>query len=56
MRTFIAIDVNEEVKKQASEIIEKLMKRGFGATWVSEENMHLTLFSWERLTSRKSPK
>jgi len=44
MRTFIAIDVNEEVKKQASEIIEKLMKRGFGATWVSEENMHLTLF------------
>ena len=44
MRTFIAIDVNEEVKKQASEIIEKLMRRGFGATWVSEENMHLTLF------------
>lgn len=44
MRTFIALEVNDEVKRCASEIIEKLMRRGFRANWVSPENMHLTLF------------
>lgn len=44
MRTFIAIDVNDEVKKISEEVIEKLMRRGFRANWVTAENVHLTLF------------
>ncbi len=44
MRTFIAIDVNDEVRKASEEIVEKLMRRGFRANWVKPENVHLTLF------------
>lgn len=44
MRTFIAIDVTEELKRKTDEIIEKLMRRGFRANWVKPENLHLTLF------------
>lgn len=44
MRTFIAIDVNDAVRSVAQQSIEKLMKRGFKANWVSKENVHLTLF------------
>ncbi|AEH52043.1 RNA 2',3'-cyclic phosphodiesterase [Pseudothermotoga thermarum] len=44
MRTFIAIDVNEQVRDVAMQIVEKLMRRGFKANWVSRENVHLTLF------------
>lgn len=44
MRTFIAIDVNDAVREVAEKSVEKLMKRGFRANWVSRENVHLTLF------------
>ena len=44
MRTFIAVDVNEEVRDLTKTIVEKLMKRGFRANWVKPENVHLTLF------------
>lgn len=44
MRTFIAIDVNDSVRDVAQQVIDKLMKRGFKANWVSRENVHLTLF------------
>ena len=44
MRTFIAVDVNEEVRNLAENIVEKLMRRGFRANWVKPENVHLTLF------------
>ena len=44
MRTFIAIDVNDEVRRVSEEIVEKLMRRGFRANWVKPENVHLTLF------------
>jgi len=44
MRTFIAIDVTDELKRKTEEVIEKLMRRGFRANWVKPENLHLTLF------------
>jgi len=44
VRTFIAIDVNDAVRDVSQQVIEKLMKRGFKANWVSRENVHLTLF------------
>ncbi len=44
MRTFIAIDVTEEVRRTTEEVVEKLMRRGFRANWVKPENVHLTLF------------
>ena len=44
MRTFIAIDVTDEVRRVTEEVTEKLMRRGFRANWVKPENVHLTLF------------
>lgn len=44
MRCFIAIDVNDAVRDAAMQTVEKLKKRGFRASWVKRENVHLTLF------------
>ena len=44
MRTFIALDVNDEVREIAKTITDKLMRRGFRGNWVKPENVHLTLF------------
>ncbi|ABR31012.1 hypothetical protein SU69_05885 [Thermosipho melanesiensis] len=44
MRSFIAIDITSEVRSVAEDVISKLKKMGFKASWVSPENLHLTLF------------
>gem|GEM_PF-6991446 len=44
MRTFIAIDVNQEIKDTSEEVISKLQELGFKAAWTKPENVHLTLF------------
>ncbi len=44
MRTFIALEVTDELREITETIIEKLMRRGFRANWVKPENLHLTLF------------
>lgn len=44
MRTFIAIDVNNDIKEIAQEVIDRLQSLGFKATWTKSENLHLTLF------------
>lgn len=44
MRTFIAVDVNQEIRDIAQEVIDKLQSVGFKATWTKPENLHLTLF------------
>ncbi|ANQ54082.1 hypothetical protein XJ44_06555 [Thermosipho affectus] len=44
MRTFVALDITDEVKKVSEEVISKLKRMGFKASWVSSENLHLTLF------------
>jgi len=44
VRTFIAIDVNPEIREVAQDVIDKLISMGFKATWTKPENLHLTLF------------
>lgn len=43
MRTFIAIDLTQEIKTKITEYILKLAKYGAQIRWVREEGMHLTL-------------
>ncbi len=43
MRTFIAIELPEEIKKRLKEIQAVLRKTGCDAKWVEPDNIHLTL-------------
>ena len=43
MRTFIAIEIPEEVRAALHDFQERLRKRGMHASWVKPEVMHLTL-------------
>lgn len=43
MRTFIAIDVEDKIKKKLSFHVEQFQRLSQGVKWVSEEGMHLTL-------------
>ncbi len=43
MRTFIAIDLDNEIKEALSALIEKLRERSQNIRWVRREAMHLTL-------------
>lgn len=43
MRTFIAIEIPEEVRKSLQDFQERLRKNGLHASWVKPELMHLTL-------------
>lgn len=44
VRSFIAIETNQKVKKTLDELVEKLKRMGFRATWTKTDNTHLTLF------------
>ncbi len=43
MRLFIAIDIDEDIKKRIGEMVEKLRTFAKDAKWVRSENLHLTL-------------
>lgn len=43
IRTFIAVDVAEEVRQQAGQLIETLRRVDDTVKWVDPQNMHLTL-------------
>lgn len=43
MRIFIAIDLEENIKKELSLLIEKLKRVSKNVKWVKKEGMHLTL-------------
>lgn len=44
MRTFIAIELDPEIKRSLSELVGRLKKAGpEGTSWVRESGMHLTL-------------
>lgn len=43
MRTFIAIDLNPEIKETLSELIKELGKGSKNIKWISKQGMHLTL-------------
>lgn len=44
VRSFIAIETNEELENSLNELIEKLERMGFKANWTRTKNIHLTLF------------
>lgn len=43
MRSFIAIDLEPEIKKTLQDLIQKLKKTGADVRWVNLQGMHLTL-------------
>jgi 2'-5' RNA ligase len=43
MRTFIAIEVPEKIRKEIDNVITDEKKRGFPITWVKFANLHITL-------------
>ena len=43
MRTFIAIEIPEEIKQQMAEIQGRLKDTGIDASWPRPEGIHLTL-------------
>lgn len=43
MRTFIAVDLDGEIKKALTALIENLRKRGGNIKWVKQQGMHITL-------------
>ncbi|MCM8766279.1 MAG: RNA 2',3'-cyclic phosphodiesterase [Candidatus Omnitrophica bacterium] len=43
MRTFIAVEISEEVRKEIVQIQEELKKTEADVKWVESKNMHLTL-------------
>ncbi|TVS17858.1 MAG: RNA 2',3'-cyclic phosphodiesterase [Planctomycetaceae bacterium] len=43
IRTFIAVDVDESVRRRAARLIERLATSAGNVKWVEPQNMHLTL-------------
>ncbi|MDP3142993.1 MAG: RNA 2',3'-cyclic phosphodiesterase [Candidatus Omnitrophota bacterium] len=43
LRTFIAIELNPQIKQELAKIQSELKKSGADAKWVKPENIHLTL-------------
>lgn len=43
VRTFIAVEIDSPVRKQAKEVIQRLSKTDSEIRWVEPEHMHLTL-------------
>lgn len=53
MRTFIAIDLDEEIKKTISEFIRKLDTGNKHIRWIKPQGMHLTLKFLGDITNEK---
>ena len=43
IRTFIALELPEELKKKLSQVQQKFIEKTGGVRWVKPENLHLTL-------------
>lgn len=43
IRTFVAVEIEPAVRQRAAKAIERLKGTGADVTWVSPQNMHLTL-------------
>ncbi len=43
MRTFISVELPDEVKKNIAELINELKDAGAGVKWVEPKNLHITL-------------
>ena len=43
MRTFISVELPDEVKKNIAELINELKNTGSGIKWIEAKNLHITL-------------
>lgn len=43
IRTFIAVELSDAVRRRAGDLIERLQASGVRVNWVAPENMHITL-------------
>ena len=43
IRSFIAIELNKDIKEELAKLIEKLKSSGADVKWVAPENIHVTL-------------
>ncbi|MGR3309909.1 MAG: RNA 2',3'-cyclic phosphodiesterase [Candidatus Brocadiales bacterium] len=43
LRTFVAVEINEEIRKGLSDLITHLKTNGADVKWVAPENIHITL-------------
>lgn len=43
MRTFIAVDLDKEIKSNLLSLLDKLKKKGENIKWIRQEGMHLTI-------------
>lgn len=55
VRTFIAIDISEEIREAAQRVIRALEPLASGARWVRPENMHCTLKFLGEVDERELP-
>lgn len=56
MRTFIAIELEEEIKKSLSEVYAELKKSDEDIKWVNPQNIHLTLKFLGEVPEQKIPR
>lgn len=54
MRTFVAIDITEEIRGRLGELIASLRPAARGLRWVNPEGMHLTLKFIGEISEEKS--
>ncbi|TWT87588.1 2',5' RNA ligase family [Pseudobythopirellula maris] len=52
-RTFVAVEIAEEVQRRASQLIQRLTPHAPRARWVEEENLHVTLLFLGDLTDHE---
>ncbi|HPM42577.1 MAG TPA: RNA 2',3'-cyclic phosphodiesterase [Candidatus Omnitrophota bacterium] len=56
MRTFIAIELSEQIKNTLAQVQSHLRYAGADVKWVSEENIHLTIKFLGEITEEKCAK
>lgn len=52
MRTFISVELPDEVKKNIAELVNELKDRGAAVKWVEAQNLHITLKFLGRVEER----
>jgi 2'-5' RNA ligase len=55
LRTFIAIEIGETIRRRAAELQDKLAQAGTEVKWVEAENLHVTLLFLGEVDHREVP-
>src|SRR5262245_17702542 len=55
LRTFIAVDIGEQIRKRAVALQEALAETGADVKWVEPENLHVTLLFLGEVVDRDLP-